>query len=251
MISARTLAPVFCFTAVVAAWLIVGWFGWINPLFFPTLPAVTKAAKELIQDNVLGPHFGMTAYRTGIGFGLAAAIGIPVGIVFGLGKGVYRVLSPLVDFLRSVPGTALFPLFLLVFGIGDEAKIANAVFAAGLIILVNTVYGVQNVSELRLEAARTMGANRKKIYMDVVLPAALPAVVGGLRIAASISLIVIVVAEMFVGTPLGLGRLIFRSYELFDIPKMYVGILTAGCFGYALNRLLVLIEERWIHWSGK
>ena len=235
----------------IVVWLLAGWLGVINPLFVPTLPAVLNAAAQSISDLSLIAHLGATSLRVVLGFGIAVVIGVPLGLILGASRRLYHVMSVIIDFLRSVPGTALFPLFLLLFGVGDQAKIANAVFACVLIIIVNVVYGVMSINENRVLAARTMGASRAMIYRDVILPGALPAIVGGLRIALSIALVVIVVTEMFIGTSVGLGRLIFHSYELFQIPEMYVGIISAGIFGYLLNRIIVYVEERVIHWTGK
>lgn len=236
---------------VLVLWLAVGWLGLLNSLFVPTLPSVVAAAGRLLNNADLLQQLAATASRTTAGFVLAAFVGIPIGLVLGLNRPLYRVLSVLIDFLRSVPGTALFPLFLLLFGIGDYSKIANAVFASGLIIAINTIYGVQNVNPTRILAARTMGATRQKIFTSVVFPAALPAIVGGLRVAVSIALIVIVVTEMFIGTKVGLGRLIFHSYDIFEVPEMFVGIITAGLLGYGLNRALQWCEEQIVHWSGR
>jgi NitT/TauT family transport system permease protein len=236
---------------IITLWLAAGRLGLINPLFVPPLPAVLLSLERLLVDGSLLTDLAYTAYRTFLGFTLAAFIGIPLGLLLGSRPGLWRATSVLVDFFRSVPGTALFPLFLLLFGIGDAAKIANAVFAAALLILVNAMYGVRNANTARILAAQTMGASRTRTYFRVVLPSALPEIAGGLRIAISITLIVIVVTEMFIGTAAGLGKRIFSSYQLFQIPDMYAAILLTGLFGYALNLALVVLERRVIHWGGK
>lgn len=237
--------------ALILVWLLAGWLNLINPLFIPTLPKVLSSLGEMIVSRILLTDLVNTAWRTLVGFLIAALIGIPIGLILGSSKKIYEASSVLVDFFRSVPGTALFPLFLLFFGIGDEAKIANAVFACALIIIVNAMYGVKNTNRTRVLAAQTMRASPSRIFLRVVLPNALPEIAGGLRIAVSIALVVIVVTEMFVGTASGLGKRIFQTYQLFQIPEMFAAILLTGLFGYGLNLLLVTIERRVIHWGGK
>lgn len=235
----------------VALWLLLGVLNAVNPLFLPTLPDVASALWQMLSNGTIITDFISTTSRTFLGFLFAVALGVPTGLLLGSNPRISDVVSVLVDFFRSIPGTALFPLFLLFFGIGDMAKIANAVFACTLIILVNTMYGVRNVNVTRLHAARTMQASRWTIYFRVVLPSALPEIAGGLRIAVSIALIVIVVTEMFVGTASGLGKRIFHAHQLFQIPEMYAAILITGLLGYGLNLGLHLLEQRLIHWGGK
>lgn len=236
---------------IIVIWLVVDWLNLINPLFVPSLPGVLLSLDRLMVGGTLLTDLASTAWRTFVSFAIATFLGIPLGLILGSKEGIRRATSVLIDFFRSLPGTALFPLFLLFFGIGDRAKIANAVFACTLIIMVNTMYGVRNANKTRIFAAQTMGASPSRIYSRVVLPGALPEIAGGLRIAVSIALIVIVVTEMFIGTASGLGKRIFHTYQLFQIPEMYAAILLTGLFGYGLNLVLVTLERRLIHWEGR
>lgn len=237
--------------AIILFWLVVGWLRLNNPLFIPTLPHMLLSLWHMIADGTLVIDLASTAWRTLVGFAVAALIGIPLGLILGSKESLRQATSVLIDFFRSVPGTALFPLFLLFFGIGDRAKVANVVFACALIIMVNAMYGVRNANKTRILAAQTMGASPTRIYLRIVLPSALPEIAGGLRIAVSIALIVIVVTEMFVGTASGLGRRIFRAHDLFQIPEMYAAILLTGLFGYGLNLILVALERKLVFWGGK
>src|SRR5205814_3416310 len=127
----------------------------------------------------------------------------------------------LVDFFRSTPATAMFPLFLLIFGLGDLAKVAVAAFAAFLIIFFNTAYGVMNARQTRLLAAKVMGASRTRIFRDVLFFETLPQTFVGLRTAISLALVVIIVAEMFIGSDNGLGHRIIDMQVIFDLKQMY------------------------------
>ena len=182
---------------------------------------------------------------------IAAVIAIPLGIVLGSSEQLYRSLEFVIDFFRSTPASAMFPLFLVLFGVGDETKISVAAFGAILVILFNVAYGVMNARKTRLLAAKVMGASRLRVLFDVMLLESLPQTFVGLRNGVSLALVIIVVAEMFIGSQDGLGHSVFEAQQLFDMPRMYAAIFAAGVLGYGLNLLFLLIERRFVHWSGK
>ena len=237
--------------AFLLLWMIAHFTGLVKPLFLPSPLDVFDKLIDLVKTGVILRDLGATTYRTFIGFAIGVLIGIPLGLLLGSYQTIYEYSEVLVDFFRSIPGTALFPIFMLFFGIGDGAKIGNAVFASALIILVNAMYGVRNANMTRREAAKVMGASRSRIFVCVTLPSALPEITGGLRIAISISLIVIVVTEMFVGTEYGLGKRIYHAHNMFQISDMYAAILVTGVLGYSLNIGLKYMENRLVHWRGK
>jgi NitT/TauT family transport system permease protein len=145
----------------------------------------------------------------------------------------------------------MFPLFLVLFGVGDETKISVAAFGAMLVILFNVAYGVMNARKTRLLAAKVMGASRLRVLFDVMLLESLPQTFVGLRNGVSLALVIIVVAEMFIGSHYGLGHSVFEAQQLFDMPRMYAAIFAAGALGYGLNLLFLVVERRFVHWSGK
>ena len=145
----------------------------------------------------------------------------------------------------------MFPLFLVLFGVGDETKISVAAFGAILVILFNVAYGVMNARKTRLLAAKVMGASRLRVLFDVMLLESLPQTFVGLRNGVSLALVIIVVAEMFIGSQDGLGHSVFEAQQLFEMPRMYAAIFAAGALGYGLNLLFLVIERQFVHWSGK
>ncbi|MFX1325767.1 MAG: ABC transporter permease [Promethearchaeota archaeon] len=232
-------------------WNLASYFKVINPIFMPSPISVLKKGLNLTSQGILLKDLFLTTKRIFISFFLSVVIGIPLGLVLGSFDKIYETCSVLIDFFRSIPGTALFPLFLLFFGLGDGAKIGNAVFASSLIILINSMYGVKNANKIRSEVAKVMRANRRTIFWKITLPDALPEIIGGLRIAVSICLIVIVVTEMFIGTKFGLGKRIMHAHEMFRISEMYVMIIITGILGYFLNQFLLFLEKRYIYWAGR
>lgn len=194
---------------------------------------------------------GYTMYRTGYGFVIAMILGVPIGVVLGSSQKLYRSVEFLVDFFRSTPVTAVFPLFLLIFGIGDIAKISVAAFAAWLVILFNVAYGVMNARQTRIMAAKVMGASSGRIFFDVMFFESLTQTFVGLRMGVSIALVVIIVAEMFIGSMDGMGHRIIDAQQIYDLKDMYASILMTGAMGYGFN-LFFLGLERWlVHWSGR
>ena len=176
---------------------------------------------------------------------------IVIGIVLGAKAAVYRSVEFIVDFFRSTPATAMFPLFLLLFGLGDLAKIAVAAFAAWLVIVFNVAYGVMNARQTRILAARSMGASSLRIFRDVIFFETLPQTFIGLRTAVSLALVVIIVAEMFIGATDGMGHRIIDAQISYSLTDMYGSILIAGAMGYGLNLILLFLERSIVHWSGK
>jgi len=165
-------------------------------------------------------------------------------------KDIYEYLEWFIDFFRSVPVSAMFPLFLIFFGFGDRSKIAMAAWATGFILLVNTIHGVWSTKENRKIMALTKRATKSQILTKITLPETLPFIFAGMRIGISWNLIVVIVAEMFIGTQYGLGHIIYDASIIFDTPMVIAGIMIIGSIGLIVNSLIVFIEKRTIHWKG-
>ena len=243
--------PVIGIVGLLAIWSVTTWRQWVDPVLLPSPLATFKALWAGMDGGALGFDFIKTVYRTAASTAIAAVIAIPLGIVLGSSERVYRSLEFVIDFFRSTPASAMFPLFLILFGVGDETKISVAAFGAVLVILFNVAYGVMNARKTRLLAAKVMGASRLRVLFDVMLLESLPQTFVGLRNGVSLALVIIVVAEMFIGSQDGLGHSVFEAQQLFDMPRMYAAIFAAGVLGYGLNLLFMLVERQFVHWSGK
>lgn len=231
-------------------WWILAQMKLINPLLFPgPLETLASLWSSLWQGDMLR-DLALTLYRTLYAFGIAAIFGIPVGIILGTSDRIYHSFEFLIDFFRSTPATAMFPLFLVIFGIGDFSKIAVAAFASWLLVLFNVAYGVMNAKKTRILAAQVMGASRWRLFLDVVFFETLPQTLIGLRTAVSLTLVVIIVAEMFIGSTHGMGQRIIDAQQVFDLTQMYASILATGIMGYTLNQLFLSLEARFVHWKG-
>jgi sulfonate transport system permease protein len=245
------LLPVIGIAGLAALWWLTAWNEWVDPVLLPSPAQTFGALWKGMEGGALGFDFVKTVYRTAVSTAIAAVIAIPLGIVLGSSEKVYRSLEFVIDFFRSTPASAMFPLFLVLFGVGDETKIAVAAFGAMLVILFNVAYGVMNARKTRLLAAKVMGASRLRVLFDVMLLESLPQTFVGLRNGVSLALVIIIVAEMFIGSQDGLGHSVFEAQQLFDMPRMYAAIFAAGALGYGLNLLFILVERRFVHWSGR
>ena len=237
--------------ALLLVWYLVSAFQWVNPFFLPSPWNVFLELKQLLFSQGVYPHLGSTLYRMFSGYLLAILLGIPLGVMVGYWEKAYKSLEFLIEFFRGFPATSLFPLFMLAFGIGDAAKIAIVIFSCSLVITINTLYGVRNSSKTRQMVAETMKASNLYIFTRVILPDALPFITAGLRTALSLTLIIIVILEMFIGTDKGLGHLIYNAHMTYQIPQMYATIVITGLIGYGLNKGFIKLEEKVIHWGGR
>ncbi len=237
--------------ALLLIWYLISIFQWVNPFFLPSPWSVFLELKQLLFSQGVYPHLGRTLYRMFSGYLLAILLGIPLGIMVGYWEKVYNSLEFLIEFFRGFPATSLFPLFMLAFGIGDAAKIAIVIFSCSLVITINTLYGVRNSSKTRQMVAETMKASNTYIFTRVILPDALPYITAGLRTALSLTLIIVVILEMFIGTDKGLGHLIYNAHMTYQIPLMYATIVITGLIGYGMNKGFIKLEEEVIHWGGR
>jgi len=218
------------------------------------LPPPIDALGALLSGLAGGPllkDFAVTVWRTVQAFLIAAAVGMPLGVLLGSNEKAYRSVEFLIDFFRSTPSSALIPLFLMIFGVSDINKVAIAAFGALLIVVFNSAYGVINARKQRVMAAKVMGASRWQVFKDVLIWESLQPSFVGLRSAVSMALVIVIVAEMFIGADTGLGNRIINAQQVMNVKDMYASILAAGALGYALNILFLIAERRIVHWSGR
>jgi ABC-type nitrate/sulfonate/bicarbonate transport system permease component len=222
----------------------------VDPVLLPTPDVMIRELWNGVWNGKLGGDFWKTVQRMIMAIALATAIGIPTGLLLGASERVYRALEFVIDFFRSTPASAVFPLFLVVFGVDDRTKVYIATFGASLAIIFNVAYGVMNARKTRLLAAKLMGAPRPQLLL-VVLLESMPQTFIGLRTGISLSLVSVIVAEMFLGSRDGLGQRVFEAQQMFEMPQMYAAIFCSGVLGYALNFILRQSEKHFVHWSGK
>ena len=243
--------PVVGVVGLLLIWALTVWTRLVDPVLLPSPAATFRAMWTGMTSGKLGLDFVKTVERTIAATAIAAVIAIPLGILLGSSEKLYRSVEFVIDFFRSTPASAMFPLFLVLFGVGDRTKISVAAFGAALVILFNVAYGVMNARKTRILAAKVMGASPLRVLTDVTLLESLPQTFVGMRNGVSLALVIIVVAEMFIGSTDGLGQRVFEAQQLFEMPDMYAAIFAAGALGYGLNLMFLPVERRFVHWSGK
>jgi NitT/TauT family transport system permease protein len=216
----------------------------------PTWPPVTvvlRAWYDNLADGTLFRHLLATLWRQMLGYSLAAILGIAFGLAMGYFRPLYNLFEPLVEVLRPIPGPAYLPVLVLFVGIGHEMKVVLILLASFFPILLNTYSGVRSIDRVQFDTARTLGLTTLQTFRDLVIPAASPQILTGMRISLAISLILAILGEMIVSND-GLGYFTLLAQRTFKLPDMYAGIFTLALFGYVLNRLFLLAETRLIRW---
>jgi NitT/TauT family transport system permease protein len=236
---------------IIFVWEIVTSLNLVSSLFFASPASISYNLIELFaQDTVLLDLFA-TFWRTVAAFIISVIIGTPLGVSIGYFNKEGLSIETFLDFLRSIPPIALFPLFIFFFGIGDLSKIAVGAFAGTMIITIASIYGVKQINKIRLNLARKIGLKGKRLFVKVLLPESLDNIFGGYRVAASFCLILVIVTEMFLGgAEFGLGKRLIDAQMLYNIPQLYALIFISGVIGHLLNKSFVIAENRVIHWRG-
>ena len=245
------LVPFYGVIGLIVFWYVGIWVEIVDPVLLPSPAQAALAIWNGMADGGLLADFLRTVERTTYSILIASVVSIPLGVFLGSSERLYRSVEFIIDFFRSTPASAVFPLFLVIFGVGDETKILVASFGAALVILFNVSYGVMNARKTRLLAAKVMGASKFRVLIDVMLLESMPQTFIGIRNGVSLALIIVIVAEMFIGSVDGLGHRIIDAQMLFEMPDMYAAIFVAGALGYGFNLLFLIIEQRFVHWSGK
>jgi NitT/TauT family transport system permease protein len=229
-------------------WELLPRYGPLDPVFVPPLSEVIGAWWTLLTNGVLAEHTAASLQRSAIGFLLAVAIGVPLGLLLGWYHRLAQLLDPLLELFRNTAPLALLPVFVLILGIGETSKVSLVLYACVWPILLNTVSGVRHVDPLLIKSARSLALDQRALFTKVILPAALPAVFTGIRLAAAYSILILIAAEL-AGAKAGLGYLINYSQSNFQIPNMYAGIITISIIGVGINGLLLRLERRLTGWQ--
>ncbi|WP_227982096.1 ABC transporter permease [Nocardia spumae] len=243
----RLLKPVLVITLFLAFWELAPRFGLVDRIFLPPFSTVVTRGEELIRNGQLWDNTSASLGRSLVGFAIAVALAVPAGVAIAWYKPVADFLNPLLELFRNTAALALLPVFILILGIGETSKVAIVVYAGFFPILLNTISGVRSVDPLLVKSAVSLGFSPLRLFQKVILPAAVPTIFTGIRMAASASILVLIATEMS-GARAGLGYLITAAQQNFQIPDMYVGIVAIAIVGLVYNAVLVAIERRLTRW---
>jgi ABC-type nitrate/sulfonate/bicarbonate transport system permease component len=236
---------VLVFLVVLGIWQL--WAGAANSFGVPTASEVAKSAWDVWPTSDFLSQVGVSMKRYAVGFAIASLVGISVGLLVGASHAARRTLDPFLECLRAVPAIAIVPAAFVILGVGDASRITVIAFGLCFPILVNTAEGVRGIPLEVRDTASMLHVGSVERVVQIYLPAALPSIMAGLRIAVSLGLVLVIVSE-FVVEANGLGYYLITQQTTYDFPALYAGILFLGLLGYVLNRLFLLVERRVLAW---
>jgi ABC-type nitrate/sulfonate/bicarbonate transport system permease component len=222
--------------------------GLFNPIFLPGPWMVLGAILELAMKGQLWAHTAATLERVALGFTTGALAALILGLIAGYVRAVGDLVEPIIELLRPIPPLAVLPLFIVWVGIGEGSKIGFITYATFFPMFLTTVHAVRQIDPLLLRAARSLGARRLQLFLRVILPAALPDILTGMRLGVALSFFVIVISE-FIGAEHGLGYLINDGRNFFLVPQMLGSAIVLGLLGYAGNALVRRLERQLLRWQ--
>jgi NitT/TauT family transport system permease protein len=229
-------------------WEIAGRLGWLDQRFFPIPSSILGELVVLLGSGELLANLGWTLQRVAIGFCLGAVPAIVLGLVMGLSPALTAIFRPVIAAIYPIPKIALFPLIMLMFGLGETSKWVIVAIAVFFQVFFSTLAGVANIERIYLDVAGNFGASRWQAYRWIAMPAALPFIFTGCQLGIGMALIVVVVAEQF-GTKMGLGYMIWRSWQVFEVRDMFVGLMMVALLGYAIQLAMGALEGWIIRWK--
>jgi sulfonate transport system permease protein len=229
-------------------WQFSSQFGLTDASVIPPFTAVVAAIFSGFVDGRLLDNVMVSLGRSGLAFGLAVGLAVPLGLLMGSLRRFEELLDPLLQLFRQTAALAIYPIFILLLGLGETSKIAIIWWAAFFPVLLNTISGVKLVDRKLVEMARVFGASRAEMFRRVVLPAATPAIFVGLRLSATTSLLLLVAAEM-IGAKKGLGFLIINAQYNFEIPLMFAAIVLLALIGLGVNSALLAVQKWLCRWE--
>ena len=235
--------------ALLLLWEICARLGWIDVRFFPAPSKVFSVMFNMIQNGLLEKHMWASLQRLfwGILFG-----GVPA-LMLGVAMGMYRTLrvivEPIIAATYPIPKSAILPLILLIFGLGEASKIVMVATGVFFPILINAMAGVLEINKIHFDVSRNFGAGRWQVFRTVALPGALPLIMTGIKLGVGLGLVLIAIAEM-VGAKSGLGYMIWNAWEILSVETMYVGLITIAVLGLMFTLILNEIERLIVPWKA-
>lgn len=230
-----------------ALWEAAPRLGWVRPTYLTPPTAVAQALWQLACNGDLWKHASISLQRILVSLLLSTVVGVSFGLIIGYFRRVERHLDLLFQAFRQMSAFALFPVFILIFGLGELSKTIIIFWASLWPILLNTSTGVRNVDNVLVRSTQSMGASKSYIFLHVILPAAAPGIFTGIRLGGSYCVMAVVAAEM-IGALSGLGWLVIYSQDTFNIPDMYAGIVALAVLGLGLNCILSSVENHFTRW---
>jgi NitT/TauT family transport system permease protein len=230
-------------------WELTVRFHLISPQFFPAPSSILAAFARLSSTGELWNNIGVSLRRLSLGFVIGGVPALLLGIVMGLSRPIRLFIDPLIASTYPIPKSALLPLVLLIFGLGEGSKVVMVAMGVFYPVIMNTMTGVLQISKIYFDVGSNFGATRWQTFKTIALPGAAPFIITGIKLGIGMGLILIAIAEM-VGADSGLGYMIWNAWQLMDVETMYVGLLVIAFLGFAFNLLLDELERWLLPWRA-
>lgn len=234
--------------AVLAVWWIVAALKLVPEALFPSPADTYSALGDLVHSGVFFSDLAISLTRAAIGFAIGAALGVLVGLLTARVRAVQFILGPFLTVLRPIPAIALVPVAIVWFGIGEGSKYFVIAYTVFLAVWLNTHHGMERVPRTFVLAARTLGASRVREFVEVIVPAAAPHIVAGLRMGSALAFLSLVAAELS-GASAGIGFRLQEARQYIRTDIMFVGLIELGILGALLDTGFVLLSKRVVHWE--
>lgn len=235
--------------AILVSWQVFASEGVLDPLFFPPPTTLVAAVKVLVENGELGENLRATLTRMSMGFAVGSMCGLLCGVLMGAVAVIRRSLEPVISGLYSTPKLSLLPMLMLLMGVGEPARILLVSTGCFIMVAMHGLDAVRGISRAYVELAANYGARRLKMFRSVYLPASLPHVFTGFRLALGRALTITIALEL-VSCPDGIGSMIWMAWQTFSIEKLYIGVIIAGTMGAILHNSLRRLEARLIPWRS-
>jgi NitT/TauT family transport system permease protein len=235
---------------LLSIWELCARFGFIDTRFFPAPTRIVATMVEMLQSGELVTHTVISLQRLGYGTVLGSVPALVLGIAMGLSRPIRAVFDPLIAATYPVPKSAILPLALLIFGLGEGSKVFMVAIGVFFPMVINTTTGVREINRIYLDVGQNYKASRWNTFWTIALPGALPVIMTGFKLGIGIGLVLIAVAEM-VGAKSGLGYLIWSAWNTFAVEEMYVGLFVIAIIGFLLTVALNELERVIIPWKAE
>jgi NitT/TauT family transport system permease protein len=235
--------------ALLLLWEVAARVGWIDVRFFPAPSKIFQTMLQLIENGQLWIHLKASMYRLFWGFLWGGIPALILGISMGLSRTLRAVMDPLVSATYPIPKSAILPLILLIFGLGEASKVVMVAIGLFYPILINTMAGVLEINKIHFDVSKNFNAGRLQVFRTVALPGAMPLIMTGVKLGVGMGLILISLAEM-VGAKSGLGFMMWNAWEILSVETMYVGLIVIAALGILFTIILNEVERYLVPWKA-
>jgi NitT/TauT family transport system permease protein len=229
-------------------WELAARLAWIDTRFFPAPTSVIASFGGLIESGELWMHLWASLQRLFWGFLVGGIPALLLGIAMGLYRPIRAMIDPLISATYPIPKSAILPLILLIFGLGEASKIVMVALGVFYPVLINTMSGVVQIDKIYLDVGKNFKASRWQVFRTIALTGAMPSIMAGIKLGVGMGLILIAISEM-IGAREGIGYMIWNAWQILTVETMYVGLTVIAVLGFAFNTVLNLVETRILPWK--